>query len=129
MDTSLSPLSDQATVPADAWRVVCLCAAWCGVCRDYQAAFQALAIDHQGIQFEWIDVEEDEELVGDVDVETFPTVLVAQGARARFFGPLLPHAGVLGRLLKSLAEEGGASRGADPVAQALLQRLLSQPGR
>ncbi len=30
-------------VSADPWWVVCLCAGWCGVCRDYRSGFDAMA--------------------------------------------------------------------------------------
>ncbi|XAH21148.1 thioredoxin family protein [Xylophilus sp. GW821-FHT01B05] len=102
------------------WWVVCLCADWCGVCREYRPAFEALAERHPGVQFRWLDVEDEAELVGDLDVETFPTLLVAQGAAVRFLGPLLPQPGVLERLLESLREQGGAPLAAPDAAQAAL---------
>jgi hypothetical protein len=34
-----------------------------------------------GVRWEWLDVEDREDLVDDVDVETFPTLLIGQGAR------------------------------------------------
>ena len=71
----------------------------------------------------WVDVEDEEEIVGDLDVETFPTILVAGGGRARFFGPVLPQAGVLGRLIDSLQADAAGSR-PDAQAQALLERVL-----
>jgi len=74
----------------------------------------------------WVDVEDEEDVVGDLDVETFPTVLVAGGARVRFFGPVLPQVPVLARLLDSLQEGGALSAPGDPVAQALLERVLSR---
>ena len=37
-------LPDPACPPAaSGWWVVCLCADWCGTCRDYRALFDALA--------------------------------------------------------------------------------------
>jgi hypothetical protein len=39
--------------------VVCLCAEWCGVCRDYRHSFEqvklAIAADHPQAQFVWLD--------------------------------------------------------------------------
>lgn len=124
MDSPLSLPTQETSASSTLWRVVCLCAEWCGVCRDYQRAFEMLAEDHPGVQFQWVDVEDDEAFVGDVDVETFPTLLIAQGQQARFFGPLLPQSGVLDRLLRSLAEQGLRDDIGDPVAQTLLARMI-----
>ena len=37
--------------PAPQWWVVCLCAGWCGVCREYRSGFEALAqaVQHSGV--------------------------------------------------------------------------------
>ena len=102
------------------WWVVCLCADWCGTCREYRALFDRLAAAHPEARFEWVDVEDEEDLAGDLDVETFPTLLIADGCRARFLGPLLPQAAVLERLLASLRDGQGA---AAAEAQALFERI------
>lgn len=114
------------TPAPDAWWVVCLCAAWCNTCDDYRATFEAVAREWPGVRFEWVDIEDEAEITGDVDVETFPTLLVADAGGARFFGPLLPHSGVLTRLIGSLqAPVSGAPGGAGPEAQALYGRVLA----
>lgn len=106
-----------------AWWVVCFCAQWCGVCREFRAAFDALAREHPALRTAWVDVEDEEAVVGDLDVETFPTVLVAGGGRVRFFGPVLPQASVLARLVAGLqAGEGGAA--VDAAAQELFRRVV-----
>jgi thioredoxin 1 len=106
--------------PGSSWWVVCLCADWCGTCREYRALFDALAAAHPEARFEWVDVEDDEAIAGDLDVETFPTLLIADGRQARFLGPLLPQAAVLERLLASLRDGQGA---ATADAQALFRRI------
>ena len=92
---------------------MCLCAGWCGTCCDYRALFDALAQAHPEVRFEWVDIEDESELAGDLDVETFPTLLIADGRKAHFLGPLLPQAAVLERLdrilLFSVAQEGESS--------------------
>lgn len=106
-----------------AWWVVCFCAQWCGVCREFRASFDALACEQPALRMVWVDVEDEEEIVGDLDVETFPTILVAGRGRVRFFGPILPQALVLARMVAGLqAGEGGAE--VDTSAQALFQRVL-----
>jgi len=115
-----APLKESA---ADAgWWVVCLCAGWCSVCRDYRALFDGLAAAHPQARFEWVDVEDEEALAGDLDVETFPTLLIADGRRARFLGPLLPQAPVLERLLASL-QDGAGGAGAPGEAQGVFERV------
>ena len=107
------------------WQVVCLCAAWCGVCRQYEAEFQSLAIKFPGVRFSWMDVEEQEAVVGDLDVETFPTLLVANGEQAIFLGPLLPQISVLDRLLQSLQVDQAPAANLPPEAAGLLHRIRS----
>jgi thioredoxin-like negative regulator of GroEL len=101
-----------------------LCAQWCGVCREWRAAFDAAAARHPQDRFVWIDVEDEDEVVGDLDIETFPTVLVGTGERALFFGTILPSPDLLTRLLQSL--DGSGKSTAEPEAQALLGRLLAK---
>lgn len=111
-----------ATSTASAWWVVCLCAGWCGTCREYRALFDALAAAHPETRFEWVDIEDESELVADLEVETFPTLLIGQGGQARFLGALLPQAAVLGRLLASL-QANSSSATTDPQAQEVLMRV------
>jgi thioredoxin 1 len=104
------------------WWVICLCAEWCGVCREWRDAFEQLAAAHPDLRFAWIDVEDEAQAMGDVDIETFPTMLVAQGDSPRFFGPVQPSAGQMGRLLTSLMD--GPAPAQEPAeAAALLRRM------
>src|SRR5687767_14442365 len=98
------------------WQVICLCAAWCGTCRDWEGAFAQAAAAHPHARFHWVDIEDEADTIGDVDVETFPTLLIAHAGRPLFFGPVLPSAGQLVRLLQSLSEDPQASRSVPPDA-------------
>lgn len=123
MDTLAAAMPDPAPAAADsAWWVVCLCAEWCGTCRDYRTVFEAMAREHAGVRFVWVDIEDEADVAGDLDVETFPTLLIADGQHARFLGPLLPQAPVLARLLASL-RGGPGSTHAGPQAQAVFERV------
>lgn len=102
--------------------VVCLCAAWCGVCRDYRSRFEQVKALIQASQpqtrFLWIDVEDEADLLHPLDdVEDFPTLLLAAGDQARFFGPLTPQAETLERMIRIKLE--------DHTAAALPQRDLT----
>ena len=121
-------LPDPACPPAaSGWWVVCLCADWCGTCRDYRALFDALAPAYPRVRVGWGDIEAAADVAGDLDVETFPTLLIADGQTARFLGPLLPQAGVLSRLIESLQADQGSAR-ADPQAQAVFERVRTAHG-
>jgi thioredoxin 1 len=79
--------------------VVCLCAGWCGTCRDYEATFADLQRAAPGHRYRWIDIEDESDLVGDIDVEIFPSILIATQGRVLFAGPVLPRLGDVERLL------------------------------
>ena len=83
--------------------VVCLCAAWCDTCNQFRAAFEAIARMRPGLRFVWLDIEDEAEVCGNVDVENFPTLMIARGHAVMHFGVSLPHqAGVL-RLIDEMA--------------------------
>lgn len=82
--------------------VACLCAQWCGTCGVYRAVFDSLGAELGAqAQFVWVDIEDQADALGDVDVEDFPTLLVARGDALLFFGPLTPQPSTLARLLRS----------------------------
>ena len=80
---------------------LCLCAEWCGTCREYREAFEALAASLPEVRFRRLDIEDEAEQMGDLDVENFPTLLVARDDVVLFFGTMLPHIGHLERLLET----------------------------
>ncbi len=103
--------------------MVCLCAQWCRVCGEYRLLFDALAQQLPQARFVWVDIEDEDEVTGDLDVETFPTLLIADGTHARFLGALLPQASVLSRLLASLQTEPPRAQAVSAVAQAVFERV------
>lgn len=120
-----APLSRTPKPAARRW-VACLCADWCGTCRDYRPVFDQLAAEYPDMPFLWLDIEDQAALVGDLDIETFPTLLIADGAALRFAGPLLPHADTLARLLGSLEADATAVPVADAAMATLVQALHRQ---
>jgi thioredoxin 1 len=88
--------------------VVCLCAEWCGVCRDYAQAFAQMQSKFPEARFLWIDVEDEADLLHPMDVENFPTLLLVVGNEPRFFGPLRPQAATLERLIRAQTEDASA---------------------
>lgn len=88
----------------DQFEVFCLCAQWCGTCRDYRAGFDALAGQFTGIGFTWVDIEEQAHLLGDMDIENFPTLLIKRRDIVLYFGVMLPHLSHLQRILRAFME-------------------------
>lgn len=83
--------------------MLCLCADWCGTCRDFQPGFEQIAATLPHAALRWVDVEDEADTLGDVDVETFPTLVIGgRDGAVRFAGPVLPQPGQISRLLQSL---------------------------
>jgi len=82
--------------------VVCLCAAWCDTCGEFRDTFERLHKHFDG-KFVWLDIEDDAALVGDVDVENFPTLAVFRSGTPVFFGVTLPQEGVVARTLSGIS--------------------------
>jgi len=101
--------------------VVCLCADWCGSCREYRAAFAALSERHSArADFAWLDVEDQSDALGDPDVENFPTLLIAAGDAALFYGAVTPASA---ERLVAGAVDGSLATTADGEADALVARV------
>jgi thioredoxin 1 len=96
-------------MPAVTMHIACLCAAWCRLCDDYAPVFEQvtgeLAAAGATLRCHWIDIEDEADLVGDFDVETFPTIVIVDVQRVRFAGPLTPQADTLRRLLRATVLE------------------------
>lgn len=106
--------------------VVCLCAQWCGTCRSYAEVFEQCAAAMPRHRFRWVDIEDEADLVGEPDITTFPTLLVARDGLALFAGPVLPRLGDIQRLLQTLEVAGApADAGIDPDMQDLARRIRS----
>jgi len=113
--------------PSAPLHLACLCAAWCRTCDSYRPTLQDVAAPFVAsgrlAPPRWIDIEDEADLVDDVDIETFPTLLVYDERRVLFAGPLTPQADVLQRLIEQLLS-GDAARGSVPAAiEALVGRL------
>ena len=102
--------------------VVCLCAAWCDTCTAYRPVLEKMAVLHPDARFVWLDIEDHEAMLGALDIENFPTLLVAVEDDVRFFGTLTPQPETLARMLRASFEAGTGSA-AHEDANALLARL------
>lgn len=70
----------------DIW-VVCLCADWCHVCRGMEADFRGMQVRIPGLRWVWLDIEAHDSLVEDLDINTFPTYLVATAKDVLLLAP------------------------------------------
>lgn len=103
-----------------------LCAAWCRTCDAYAPVLDAVAAEFPGLAHRWIDIEDEADLVGDLDVETFPTVLVFDRRAVRFCGPLTPQPETLRRVLRAALDDPRPARALAPEAAALAKRLRGE---
>ncbi|MDZ7590030.1 MAG: thioredoxin [Rubrivivax sp.] len=135
--------------------VACLCAAWCRLCDDYRKVLRevgaALATEKAAdlaaatasamssdlawpwtaLHWHWIDIEDEADLLGEVDVETFPTLVIADAAAVRFAGPVMPQHDTLRRLLRVTVVDAQADErwpAVDPAIEAFAARLRQRPG-
>ena len=115
-----------AALPAEQLLVACLCAAWCHVCGDYRSRFDQVEISikahYPRVQFIWLDVEDEADLLHPLDVDDFPTLLIARGDAPLFFGPLTPQAQTLERMVRNAAQAALHPALTDPLlTQAVLR--------
>jgi thioredoxin 1 len=101
LDTDADRIAERIAVPGTLF-VACLCAEWCGTCREYREGFDKLADAHPDICFAWIDIENHADRFDDLDVENFPTILIEDSVTTRFFGTVLPQASIVDRMLTDL---------------------------
>jgi hypothetical protein len=110
--------------------VACLCAEWCNVCGEYRSRFAqvqaAVTADHSQAKFVWLDVEDEADLLYPLDVDNFPTILIAVGDAPRFYGPLTPQAQTLERLVRNALADASATPLADPNLVAAVARIRAQ---
>ncbi len=118
---SRSPAAD-----AEPLLVACLCASWCSLCTDYRAVFHSIAAADTSARYRWVDIEDEEALLGPIEVDDFPTLLLARGATVLFLGPLTPQPTTLTRLIDS-ARAGVLARIDTPEVIALAARIAAAP--
>jgi len=105
--------------------VVSLCAAWCHTCGEFREALERIAAPRGNVQFVWLDIEDDHEICGDIDVEDFPTLAVFRGDIPVHYGVSLPQEGTVARLIDELASRTAPARDIPKEVRALPRALRS----
>lgn len=93
--------------PASELLVVCLCAIWCNTCTEFRGTMGRLGQSLPGAEFAWLDIDDDSALVGEVEIENFPTLAVFRGDVPVFYGVTMPQEGVVLRMLTALDRPDG----------------------
>jgi len=103
--------------------VVALCAAWCDTCTEFRVAFDRIGRARPGMVFLWLDIEDDSELCGDIEIENFPTLAIYRDGRLLHYGVSLPLEGTVSRLIDEIATRGDAGVAAPQAVLDLPTRL------
>ena len=78
------------------------------------------------VEFLWIDVEDEADLLHPLDIEDFPTLLLASGNVPRFLGPVTPQAEMLERLIRSQIQDAAAPALTDQAVFDLVLRIRAK---
>ena len=105
--------------------VVCFCAAWCDTCDGVRTALERIAARDENGTYIWLDIEDDAVLMGDIEIENFPTLAVYRDSKPLFFGVSPPQEGVIARTLGALSSSD-ASTVEVPDAVARLPATLGR---
>lgn len=126
--TPISALADHPRLATSPLVVLALCADWCGTCRDFEQVLQHLAEARPEVVFAWADIEDDAEFVGDIDVESFPTLAVFRAGHALHYGVSLPQEALVARMVDTLGARPPQAAGGMPEEVVALGRWIGGAG-
>ena len=106
--------------------VIALCAAWCDTCGEVSATLERIAEARPDMLFFWLDIEDDSEICGDIDVENFPTLAIFRGERLLHYGVSLPSEGTVRRLVDEIVARPEIGASAPQAVLDLPQRLRAR---
>ncbi len=125
----LVPMNHFASSPL---HVACRCDAWCrlseGDAPVFGQALQPLRTQHPGLRVHWIDIADEIEMLGDLNVETFLIIVVADDRQIRLTGPLTPQPETLRRGLRAALAEPHARSSPPREVQPFSRRLRAAHG-
>ncbi len=106
--------------------IVALCAEWCGTCREFRPMLERHVAGREDCRMLWCDIEDEAELLGDVDVEDFPTLLIIRAEQVCYFGTSLPLEPVVAQLLRAVRTSSGPIATIPVAVQQFSARLLER---
>lgn len=131
----ITPTSENSAALLRSWHesaapaVVALCAAWCDTCNEFRATLERLAQARPNMLFVWLDIEDDSDICGDIEVENFPTLAIYRGERLLHYGVSLPLEGTVSRLIDEIAARTDIGAAAPQSVRDLPHRLKANlPG-
>lgn len=78
------------------------------------------------VQLVWVDIEDQSELLDNVDIEDFPTLLMSDANHVYFWGPLLPHEATACQVIEGLVRGALAPLDAPEILQIHARLRSSQ---
>ncbi|AWD32622.1 hypothetical protein CKSOR_00516 [Candidatus Kinetoplastibacterium sorsogonicusi] len=84
--------------------IVCFCASWCSTCIDYKKKLEIFSNSITEYSFIWLDIDDHEHLIGDIEIENFPTILIKKSNKNVFFGTISSNILVLEKMLSTFNE-------------------------
>ena len=87
------------------WVVAFFCAQWCRACREFRPELDKMTVSYPQVAFFWVDVEDNSDMLGDLDINKFPTLLIQQGDTVAFYSCIHPDTKLIERILQSAMEE------------------------
>jgi len=103
--------------------VACFCAAWCRTCDDYTHVLDTLKAQYaESADLVWVDIEDQADVLDNIDVDNFPTLLISDAEQVYFWGPVLPHLATASQLMGRVVSGDMPAMDA-PDILALNQRL------
>jgi thioredoxin 1 len=72
-------------------------------------------------------VEDHADLTGDLELENFPSLLIADQAGIRFLGPLTPQLGTITRLVEAMQHPAAPIQPHLPETLTIVNRLAGMP--
>ncbi len=128
----ITPKSDDSAAQVRRWTeraapaVVSLCAAWCDTCTEFRATLERIAQARPDLVFVWLDIEDDSEICGDIDIENFPTLAIYRGESLLHYGVSLPVEGAVSRLIDQIVARADRAVPAPQAVLDLPRRLCTQ---
>ena len=117
-------MNTTADTPAPQLHIACLCAQWCVICCSFEPMFQQMQAEAPAHTWHWIDIEDQEDALPGIDIETFPTIVILDGdGELCFAGTIEPRPEMLKRLVQS-AQAGHLQMTASDAAPWLPVRAL-----